>query len=120
MELYLKVVPNVHYRQALAALRCSNHSLAIEKDRHNKQYIDKQDRICKLCLESGKYCTENEIHFVLECQTYSYLRQMFIPSYFIQNSNRFSQLMNTKNEITIYNLSKYCFYAFQRRKEMLL
>ena len=68
-EQYLSIVQNIPDRIALTRLRLSNHSLMIEKGRH--QNITRPvDRICPFC--PGK--AENELHFLLRCPLYANLR----------------------------------------------
>ena len=71
-EEYLVVVQNIPDRIALTKLRLSNHSLMIEKGRH--QGLKVCDRTCPFCLDH----IEDEFHFIIKCQTYTLLRQNFL------------------------------------------
>ncbi|WP_215897649.1 hypothetical protein, partial [Acinetobacter baumannii] len=55
-EKYLVTVSSFKYRKSLAKLRCSNHTLEIEKGRHRN--ILEHERICLFCLESENYLVE--------------------------------------------------------------
>ena len=68
-EQYLSIVQNIPDRIALTRLRLSNHSLMIEKGRH-QNITRPADRICPFC--PGK--AENELHFLLRCPLYANLR----------------------------------------------
>ena len=71
-EKYLTSVQNVSDRIALTKLRLSNHTLMIEKGRH--QNIKLIDRTCPFC--TGE--VENELHFLVKCPTYFHIRQQLL------------------------------------------
>ena len=56
-------------RIALTKLRLSDHTLAIEKGRHNS--INASDRTCPFCPEQ----VEDETHFLVKCPIYDCLRK---------------------------------------------
>ena len=60
-----------YQRKVIAKLRCSSHSLEIEKGRHKRPQPIAQDRLCLLCQEAA---IENETHFLSACEKYSTLR----------------------------------------------
>ena len=51
----------------MSKFRLSNHKLMIEKGRHRN--LDKTMRICPFCS-----AVEDEIHFLLKCKPFRYLR----------------------------------------------
>ena len=61
-EPYLKLVKEQKYRVAIARLRSSSHTLAIERRRYERPKPPVEQRLCKLCN-----MVENEIHFVTQC-----------------------------------------------------
>ena len=61
-EEYLRVVKESKYRVAIAKLRCSSHTLAIEKGRYTRPKTPVNQRVCLKCK-----VLENEFHFVLKC-----------------------------------------------------
>ena len=65
LETYLTTMNNIKHRTQLTRFRLSNHTLMIEKGRH--QNIDKNLRFCPFCPGT----IEDEIHFVLECQCFA-------------------------------------------------
>ena len=69
-EKYLTKILNISDRIALTRFRLSNHSLMIEKGRHLNISCVAQ-RTCPFCPEE----IENELHFLLDCKTYSQLRE---------------------------------------------
>ena len=68
-EKYLSQITNPITRQACTKLRLSNHTLNIEKGRHNN--TPKEARFCPFCPTS----VETETHFLIECPTYETIRQ---------------------------------------------
>ena len=68
MEPYLYLVKKTKYRIALSKLRCSSHTLAIEKGRHIKPRTNISDRLCLYCSNNT---IEDEKHFVVQCPFYS-------------------------------------------------
>ena len=79
-------------RSTLCKLRISAHTLSVERGRYLN--IPKQSRIC-LCCNNGD--VEDELHFLLNCSTYKYLRDNIIK----QLNN---VLMNNKFILLSYNL----------------
>ena len=68
MEPYLYLVKKTKYRIALSKLRCSSHTLAIEKERHTKPRTNISDRLCLYCSNNT---IEDEKHCVVQCPFYS-------------------------------------------------
>lgn len=69
METYLHLVSNPKYRKAISSLRCSSHTLAIERGRHSMPVTPIDRRTCSLCGT-----LEDEKHFVLNCIINKYER----------------------------------------------
>ena len=69
LEDYLLTVGNIADRTALCKFRLSDHSLMVEKGRHDN--LNKSDRMCPFC--PGQI--ENEFHLLLKCSTYTNLRR---------------------------------------------
>ena len=71
-ETYLTNINNVKNRVTLTKFRLSNHTLMIEKGRH--QGIDKNLRCCPFC----PYSIKDEMHFLMECICFtSHRKQLF-------------------------------------------
>ena len=58
LENYLNFITEKKYNVALTQLRLSSHDLALERGRY--EYINRSDRICKLCNSKSVEC---EYHF---------------------------------------------------------
>ena len=63
IEPYLKLVKEHKYRIAISRLRCSSHTLAIERRRYERPKPPIEQRVCMAC----RGCIENEVHFVTQC-----------------------------------------------------
>ena len=63
MEKYLFGVKNNKYRTALAKLRSSSHTLAIETGRHSRPKLQVHERLCQVCQ-----CIEDETHLMIGCE----------------------------------------------------
>ena len=77
MSSYLIKMQNRMFRNALAKLRLSSHSLNIETGRHRN--IDRSNRKCSACNLND---IEDEFHFTLICTAYENLRKQYIDKYF--------------------------------------
>lgn len=79
LQCYLKLnreysmlsVKNITHRQLLTKYRLSDHQLAIERGRHRKSWLPREERVCAEC-RSGS--VETEEHFLLHCDKYTSLR----------------------------------------------
>ena len=70
-EVYLDI-RNFECRKSIAKIRCSSHTLEIEKGRHSNQ--PRNERICPLCNLNE---VETEEHFLTKCPTYQLLRNNY-------------------------------------------
>ena len=68
LEEYLTRIKDCQVRTEVTKLRLSNHNLLIETGRHKK--LPKEMRACPFCPTR----VENELHFLLQCPTYSTMR----------------------------------------------
>jgi hypothetical protein len=74
-QSYLQVITNVQLRQSLSRLRCSNHRLEVECDRHAKlKSIPRRNRVCRLCSLGA---VEDEDHLLLVCPAHHDIRCRF-------------------------------------------
>ena len=70
---FLNVVKNVDVKRTYK-FRTSNHSLYIETGRYYNPVIPRGRLLCKFCSANE---TEDELHFLLKCNLYNDLRQLF-------------------------------------------
>ncbi len=111
VETYLTLELPLHLRTLIAKFRCSNSNLMIEIGRHKN--IPRSERLCTFCLSQGVLCIENEFHLLLCCPAYSELRHLYIQPYYhtMPTIAKFTQLMQTKERDTLFNIAIYFFKA---------
>ena len=78
-ELYLSEIKNKKIRTQLTKFRISDHNLMIEKGRHKG--VHKDLRFCPFCQGT----VEDELHFLINCPTYKYLRKPVMDSLSTEN-----------------------------------
>ena len=70
-EDYFDEIANIQHRINFTKLSISNHSLEIEKGRHQRPYVKPKDRLCQTCrLE-----TKDKAHFLLPRVTRHFFRE---------------------------------------------
>ena len=114
---------NTKHKTAISRFRLSNHSLMIEKDRHMKPKIERNERKCYLC----KYIIENEEHFLIRCPLYNPQRKVLENACKV-NCNRYDYLtqeqkfifiMSNENEKIIKELGKFIFNSLILREKVI-
>ena len=73
---YLSTVNDPKLRKILTRYRLSEHSLAIEKGRHRKTPLQREDRLCTHCTQNA---VETELHFLTTCPLYQDIRDTYFP-----------------------------------------
>ena len=94
-----------HLRKPISKIRCSSHSLEIEKGRHKKLKIE--DRTCKTWITA----IESEEHLLLFCPDYSHHRLRYCPQ-----SNSFLQwveILKCDNKVLAFNLANFLTKGFK-------
>ena len=74
-ESYLFDIEPSHLCRILAQFRISNHNLEVEIGRRDSGLME--DRICKICHQTGGIVLEDEMHFLLFCPAYKNIRRKF-------------------------------------------
>ena len=87
-EVYL-AHPKRKERVAMTKLRISDHKLMIEKGRHIRPPIPREERKCHMCSTE----VENEVHFLTNCQLYGSQNK-----FWNQVTTKFPQTSNLCNE----------------------
>ena len=118
-ENYLTTIKNITRRNQISKFRLSNHALLIETGRHSVPFIRKEARFCPFCKTS----VETEIHFLLQCPTYSIQRENLFQNV-IQNNPNFPYFtLNQKLELIMSNIddkiAKFIFDSFEIRAFLL-
>ena len=106
METYLQTT-NLEHRKYIAKIRCSDHSLEIEKGRHRK--IPRAERKCKLCIMDE---IETEEHFLLKCNKYELLKNNY-------NIAEFTTIGEFFNDMDKTDLGRYLIEAFTLRENSI-
>ena len=111
-ESYLNKITLNKYKFALSRFRLSSHNLALETGRYYN--IPKENRICTLCNMNK---IESEYHFLLVCPLYAELQRQYLPQYYCRwpSITKFKSLMQSKSERVNKRLSKYIFFAQNKR-----
>ena len=115
MEKYLCIIENVWDRTALTKISLSNHTLMIEKGRH--QGLLENQRLCPFC----KNKVETEQHFIMECKTFEIFRQKLFED-ITEINDRFGLLDDTEKFVFLLSnpevgkiISEYLNKALQIR-----
>ena len=92
---YLDLTSKNPSRKTLVKLRISSHKLKIETGRYD--HIARDERLCSLCNCNR---IEDETHFLLDCLSFSSIRQMFFSKLepkirFLRHETLFLHLMNS-------------------------
>ena len=83
-EGYLEMT-NFEWRKDIAKIRCSSHTLEIEKGRHNN--MPRDERLCSVCNLKE---IETEDHFLTKCPTYHILRRNYNMNEFMSSIELFN------------------------------
>ena len=114
-EYYLDIISVRKFRHVLTQIRTGHHPLEIERGRYMN--IPREQRLCKMCTSD----IEDEYHFVLRCNAYNDLRNLYIPKKFYMNPNlhKFNMLFCSRSADILHTLAKFLYYAFKRRSDLL-
>ena len=96
-------------RKVISRIRCSNHSLAIEKGRHKNPKTPRQERLCTICDDQ---IVEDEEHFLLKCTAYSHLRE-----YHHMNFENVPDILNMDNQ---HQLAKFLISSLELKQRLIL
>ena len=101
LEKYATEMP-LNSAIAFAQFRTTNNKLPIEKGRWDD--TNRNPRICNLC---NKNALGDEYHVLLECDSFTTQRRLFIPRYYWTHCNylKFSSLLSTNNIKLLKKLS---------------
>ena len=122
LEPYLNIIEDPLVRTSFTKFRISDHMLAIEQGRYKK--VKLQQRICCCCKDN---VIEDENHFLLSCELYKQNRKPLIKSCNanihnfseLNESQKFQEIMKSKNEIIINKLAVFIHNSFSKRKHHL-
>ncbi len=113
-------------RNIIAKFRLSSHNLEIEEGRYIKPHkIPVNERFCQLCNYG---LIEDEIHFVLVCESYNDIRELFFSKisslinnfYNLENGAKIKALLASKNHTILVWFAKFLKCCFQRRAFLMV
>ena len=106
------------HRSGLSKFRLSNHRLTIETGRHGREKLEKEECLCPLCEIPA---VEDEIHFLVRCQTYNEIRSNLFDEEMSQiiespmdDKEKFVKLMRQSTQI-----AKFIHHAMELRMELI-
>ena len=119
---YLDTVKNHKYRIAMAQLRTSSHTLAIERGRYTRPKLHINDRTCNICGT-----VEDEIHFLIHCPLYNHERDATFSNitrthpefHDLSDENKFIFLLENTDQQIITWTGKLIYKSFQIRAEKM-
>ena len=114
-ESYLYQLKNVKHRIALSRFRMSSHTLMIEKGRHMRPQIERNNRKCFHC----KCKIENESHFVISCLLYNAEHESLrgensLHFETIDDEQKFTFIMSNECPSLTETLARFIFNSFKK------
>jgi hypothetical protein len=61
-------------KHMLIRLRSTGFPLHAYSNLHRREKIPRSQRLCKACVSKGLNCVEDDLHFLIECPSYSHIR----------------------------------------------
>ena len=108
-------------RVTFSKYRLSDHCLMIEKGRHSRPKIPRDQRSCPACPST----VENEIHFITQCTVYKnrpdlfHMVETFVPNFSNLNiQEQFIFLMTQENKLLSYEIISTIHKWFLKRLEL--
>ena len=101
-ENYLITLP-FYYRLIFSKFRCKNNKLPVNKNRFDKNVLD---RNCSLCRKRD---LGDEYHYIFICTFFSKERRHFLDSHYYERPNtlKMYELFNNQNVSTLIKLCKF-------------
>ena len=122
LSAYLDPTRKNPMRRTLVKLRIGCHNLLVETGRYDKIPLD--ERICPLCSTNK---IEDETHLLLDCQTHSSMRDIFLSKIEtkiddirkLSHENLISQLMNSNDYYVNLRLIMFISSGFEMRDKWI-
>lgn len=91
----------------------------IEKGRHVN--IDREFRLCPICVLTDIFVVEDEYHFFFECKAYEEIRNTYFKRSWIRNRslNMFYTIMGLNDIESILKITTFLKHAFALRATFL-
>ena len=111
-ECYLKEINVTKFRKIFTKLRLGLIDIQINKARFDETI----DTRCQLCKQE----TEDELHILFRCPSYTYLRQKYILKHWPNTTDlKLSDLLNTQDSDQLKDLSMFTYYCMKRKEYLL-
>ena len=112
-ESYLLHSKDLNHLTALTKLHMNSHILAIERGRHSKPKIGKENRLCKYCDLNE---VEDEQHFLQRCTLYETLRRNLLKATALETSklsdeDTFVSLMSSQDGKIVKTMGTFVYCA---------
>ena len=122
LESYINCIRERKHISVLAKFRTSSHTLAIETGRHG-QSQPRTERICLFCkINLDITVIEDECHFLISCPAYTNIRNHYIKhildKFNVNNELKMYNMLKTRNEIWIKDISLYLYQATKIRQNV--
>ena len=121
-ENYLKI-KNRKHRVVLTKLRLSDHILMIEKGRHSRPRMERENRLCPLCEDRQ---VETEAHFVAECTKFCDERTLFfnkvqtlVPNFRHLNAQERFCFLFSQEDLTLLELTAKILYNWYETRTLI-
>ena len=121
-ENYLTDIRNRKQRVSFSKYRLSDHCLMVEKGRHIKPIIPRNERFCPSCPTE----VEDEIHFITQCTAYNNRPNLFnkiesdVPNFLnMDNQEKFIFLMSQENKLLMQDIIGTIHQWLIKRREHL-
>lgn len=117
-ETYLDAVKEFKYRNAISKLRTSSHVLEIERGRHARPPVPKDDRLCPFCD-----VIDDEEHFIMNCTSNTTERLQLFTLIHSQDDtfnllgmrNKFIYIFQIEDRHLLTCLGKFIYNSFKKR-----
>ena len=122
-DSYLYQLKNVKHRIAPSRSRMSSHTFMIEKGRHMRPQIERNNRTCFHCKDK----IENESHFVISCPLYNAERESLFQIcgenslHFetMDDEQKFTFILSNECPSLTETLARFILNSFKKRDKAL-
>ena len=105
------------FKKLIAQIRLSSHDREIENGRiYRPKLAPAEQRFCHFCKDK----VEDEVHFIVDCLTYSEICQEFLSAYTkgVSSAVIFVSIFKTRNKATLMNLGQFIEKALSMPREL--
>ena len=104
------------FKKIIAQISLSSHDLEIEKGKiYHPKPTPAEQRFRHFCKDK----VEDEVHFIVDCPTYSEICQEFLSAYTkcVSSAVIFVSIFKSRNKATLLNLGQFIEKALAMRRE---